>query len=328
MADSDRDQRSSCESTVRRILSIDGGGIRGAFPASLLSAFETSLGHDLTRYFDLIVGASTGGIIAAGLGMGFSAREMLGFFETHGQSLFSAQGWFSHWKTWGRAGSKAEPLRSALAEIFGQRRLGESSRRLVMPSFDLETGAVRIWKTAHHPSLVRDYKCGVVDAIMSTAGAPAHFPAYHTSAAVPLVDGAVWAYNPAAVAAVEAVGLLSWPKNDIRILSVGCTARPASLVWAAPLFKGGRYWATKVVDLLMYAQQVSANAFAEALVGRDNFMGISTVVGNRFHLDHVADVGLLRRLAEDSAHEAFADVRAKFFQDPPAEAFVPDRVPS
>src|SRR4051812_28360760 len=52
-----------------RILSLDGGGIRGVFPAALLARLEEHLEHPIGRYFDLIAGTSTGGIIAIGLGL-------------------------------------------------------------------------------------------------------------------------------------------------------------------------------------------------------------------------------------------------------------------
>jgi patatin-like phospholipase/acyl hydrolase len=62
---------------MRRVLSIDGGGIRGAFPAAFLASVEQSIGVPIASQFDLIVGTSTGGIIALGLGLGVSAERLL-----------------------------------------------------------------------------------------------------------------------------------------------------------------------------------------------------------------------------------------------------------
>ena len=72
----------------RRILAIDGGGIKGVFPASFLATVEDSIGNNVADYFDLIVGTSTGGIIALGLGLGLSAQEMLAFYEEYGPLIF------------------------------------------------------------------------------------------------------------------------------------------------------------------------------------------------------------------------------------------------
>src|SRR5262249_13247846 len=73
----------------RRILSIDGGGIKGAYAASVLAAVEESLPHSIGRYFDLIVGTSTGGIIALGLAAGLRATAILDFYRTHGPKIFA-----------------------------------------------------------------------------------------------------------------------------------------------------------------------------------------------------------------------------------------------
>ena len=59
-----------------QILSLDGGGIRGVFIAAFLAEIEERNNTKITNHFDLIVGTSTGGIIALGLGMGLSAKEI------------------------------------------------------------------------------------------------------------------------------------------------------------------------------------------------------------------------------------------------------------
>ena len=71
-------------STQRRILALDGGGIKGMFSASFLATVEDSIEDSIANYFDLIVGTSTGGIIALGLGLGLSAKEILRFYEESG----------------------------------------------------------------------------------------------------------------------------------------------------------------------------------------------------------------------------------------------------
>ena len=76
---------------TRRILSIDGGGIKGVFPASFLATVENSIEGQLADYFDLIVGTSTGGIIALGLGLGLSASDILRFYEDSGPEIFGGK---------------------------------------------------------------------------------------------------------------------------------------------------------------------------------------------------------------------------------------------
>ena len=62
---------------MRKILTIDGGGIKGVFPAAFLAKLEEDLPEPIGSYFDLIAGTSTGGIIAMALGAGYRAREIL-----------------------------------------------------------------------------------------------------------------------------------------------------------------------------------------------------------------------------------------------------------
>src|SRR5205809_814186 len=71
-----------------RILSLDGGGIKGTFSAAALAALEEATGKRCVEHFDLITGTSTGGIIAIGLGLELSAREIVEFYEEHGPDIF------------------------------------------------------------------------------------------------------------------------------------------------------------------------------------------------------------------------------------------------
>jgi patatin-like phospholipase/acyl hydrolase len=72
-----------------RILSLDGGGIKGAFTAAVLAEWEKRRGSVIVDHFDLIAGTSTGGIIALGLGLGLPAGEILEFYEKAGAENFS-----------------------------------------------------------------------------------------------------------------------------------------------------------------------------------------------------------------------------------------------
>src|SRR5262245_32275966 len=118
---------------MKRILSIDGGGIRGVFPASLLAEVEESIGASVANYFDLIVGTSTGGIIALGLGLGLSAAEVLRFYQEHGPTIFCGNRLLRLIRHIGLSKYSSGPLRNALQAAFGDRRLGESRNRLVIP---------------------------------------------------------------------------------------------------------------------------------------------------------------------------------------------------
>jgi predicted acylesterase/phospholipase RssA len=312
---------------LRRILSIDGGGIKGVAPASFLAALEDSLGVPVSQYFDLIVGTSTGGIIALGLGLGLTARQILEFYEVHGPAIFRGDRRLLALRWLLRAKYDSSPLQSALHDVFGDRLLGESSKRLVIPSFNVGTGEVHVWKTAHHPRLERDYKCQAIEVALSTAAAPTYFPTYLSKSGVPLIDGGVWANNPVAIAAVEAIGVLEWPPAAVQILSLGCTTAPLDVNWGRSHSLGCLGWTTKLAGVFMAAQSVSAIGMVQHLLpDRNQLTRISPIVGKgRFALDGVESIRELRGVGEFAARTEIPRLRSLFFEHPVFEEFVPFR---
>ena len=198
---------------IRRILSIDGGGIMGTQPASSPS-LEEDLDRPIGEYFDLIAGTSTGGILAIGLAMGLPARDLLDLYVRRGPHIFGQSGGalasFAG-DAWRRLKHIVTPkhdadlLRSELSTVLGSRRIGDARTRLVIPAWDADHRGVYIFKTAHHPRLKTDYKRLAVDAAMATAAAPTYYKRHRTAEDVGLLDGGVWANNPIALAVVEAV---------------------------------------------------------------------------------------------------------------------------
>jgi hypothetical protein len=307
---------------IRRILSIDGGGIKGVFPAAFLAEIEDRVGGSVADYFDLIAGTSTGGIIALGLGLGFSAREILSFYEQNGAEVFRGRR-FQRVRSLFGPRYDSEPLRRALNVHFGERRLGESRKRLVIPSMSLATGDVYIYKTPHHPRFERDYTERVVDVAMATASAPVYFPAHRSATGIPLVDGGMWANNPTGMAVVEAIGTLGWPAGSLRVLSLGCTTPPFSLGRGRLEAFGLGQWALKLVDTFMAGQSSGSMGIAYVLLGHDRVKRISpTVAAGRFSLDGVKEIPALRSLASETARYQLPLLRPTFF-DSRAEDFVP-----
>ncbi len=305
---------------MRKILSIDGGGIKGVFPASFLASLEETIHANIADYFDLIVGTSTGGIIALGLGLGYSAREMLAFYEQFGPEIFTGSKFFRALRHVVLTKYDPEPLRRALEATFGDRKLGESNKRLVIPSGNLDTGEVYIWKTAHHVRFTQDYKARVVDVALATAAAPSYFPAHRLAAGTPLVDGGVWANNPVGVAIVEEIGILKWNPDDLRILSLGCTASPLDVA-------GGRwgwaYWGPKLAKVFMSTQSSAAIGTAQHLLtDRNNLTRICPSVGQRFGLDAITEIPSLRGLGNSEARKMTHSIASIFFESH-AEAFEP-----
>ncbi len=109
-----------------------------------------------------------------------------------------------------------------------------SSVPLVVPTYNLAENDVYLFKTPHHPRRKRDWRVPMWEVAMATSAAPTFFPAYRLSGdGVRLIDGGVWANNPAMVGLTEAVSLFERRLCDVRVLSVGTTsgaqARPRRL---------------------------------------------------------------------------------------------------
>ena len=296
-------------STPRRILSIDGGGIKGVFPASFLATIEDSINDRVANYFDLIVGTSTGGIIALGLGLGLSAKEILAFYEESGPIIFGGNRLLRWFRWLGISKYSSGPLEETLNGCFGEKKLGDSEKRLVIPCLNLENGEVHVYKTAHHPRLLRDYKERAVDVALATAAAPTYFPTHRSVAGTPLIDGGMWANNPVGVSVVEAISVLGWPKDSLKVLSLGCT-EPLDVNWGRSIALGKSYWAFKLIDVFMHAQSNSSIGTAKLLAGHDNVMRIaSELPPGRFSLDGTRELPSLKGLGDSSAREALPKLR-------------------
>ncbi len=102
------------------------------------------------------------------MGLGLSAADILHFYENLGPAIFAGNRLARGLRRVGFAKYHAQPLRQALEATFGEKTLGESRTRLVIPSLNLETGEVHIHKTAHHPRFEVDYKERAVDVALAT----------------------------------------------------------------------------------------------------------------------------------------------------------------
>lgn len=318
---------------MKRILSIDGGGIKGVFPAAFLANLESDLDQPIGRYFDLIAGTSTGGIIALGLALGLSAREILGFYETKGPAIFSqdgagVSGWFKRTATsvrgtvWGPKHSSA-PLQEALIDVLGERRLGDATTRLVIPSWHPLTQKVYIFKTPHDERLKTDYKELAVDVAMSTAAAPTYFRQHFTANEVGLVDGGVWANNPLGLAVVEGIGMLGWAPDDIVALSVGCLENVREYKKAY----GAIRYSLDMVDMFMAGQSHGSLGTAHILLGdphkRKAITRVSQSVPNGFYkMDDTRRISELKDRAFAEAREQRPMVE-KLFLSELAEPYTP-----
>jgi patatin-like phospholipase len=317
---------------IRRILSLDGGGINGTCPASFLATLEEDLGQPIGRYFDLITGTSTGGILAIGLAMGRPAKELLELYVSRGPHIFGQAGaksgsrtnrWRQSLRHLVKPKHDADRLRTELVKVLGTKRMGDAQQRLLIPAWDADHRSVYIYKTAHHWRLKTDYKKLAIDAAMGTAAAPTYFRRHRTADNIGLIDGGVWANNPIALAVVEAITLLGWPAEQLRILSLGCV-NEIYLLGEAP---GTLGLGLDAFSLFMDGQSRGALGMAKLLTGHEYernaiYRYCADVPKNFFKLDGTSKIDRLVGMGASMARKHRVEIEPIFLTEP-AEPFVP-----
>ena len=200
-----------------KVMSIDGGGIRGIIPAMVLAEIEKRTGKRISELFHLIAGTSTGGILALGLAKAgadgkpeYTAEKGIELYEKRGERIF----WRPFWRRIPLVSGLLEEkypshgIEEVLGQYFGEARLKDALTDVLVTSYDIERSKPYFFKsTKAKEEAVRD--CPMRWAARATSAAPTYFePAKlqieGSSDYRALIDGGVFANNPAMCALVEA----------------------------------------------------------------------------------------------------------------------------
>jgi hypothetical protein len=211
-----------------KILSIDGGGIKGLYSSTILEHLESKFGGHCSDYFDLLCGTSTGGLIALGLSLRMPATEISKIYVEHGKIIFPRRSWLGGMirQTFWSGKFSDDPLKKVLNNVFGEQTISESNNLLCVPSYSFTDARPWIFKFDHKEGkLDRDNKAKYIDVALATSAAPTYFPlaeiGYYDYKQ--FVDGGVWANNPSLIGLIEALTYFvgdSREYDSIQILSV------------------------------------------------------------------------------------------------------------
>ena len=317
-----REQLAWSEGRDFRILSIDGGGIRGIFPAAFLAGLEERYlgGESISRYFDLVTGTSTGGIIAIGLGAGLKASEIANLYVERGCEVFPpASGLtrsFRNLTQLLRYRYDRKALTNILTELLGERRLGDSEIRLCIPSFDGTHSDLYLFKTPHHPDFRLDARENMVKVAAATSAAPAFFRPLEDGGYT-FIDGGVWANNPTMIGLVEALTCFSVARERVRILSLGCGDDPYTVGEIRKRLGGKLAW-HDIIFAAMRFQSLSAVGQASLLIGADRVVRVDAALnGKPIEMD---DWTRAKAELPDAADESLAEygeqIRRDFLAEP------------
>jgi len=218
-----------------RILSVDGGGIRGLYAAALLDRLLADVPGLLDRV-NLFAGTSTGAIIALGLARGVQPKDLVALYRDNARQIFHLAVWRTLEGLDGfcRAKYDDKDLANALEAKFGKMTLADlSPKRVLVPTFDLDNegarGRRRMWKPKffhNFPGPDSDGDQRVVDVALRSSAAPTYFPTYQG-----YIDGGVVANNPSMAALAQALDAQTGGQvlSDIRLFSLGTGTSPAYL---------------------------------------------------------------------------------------------------
>lgn len=266
-----------------KILSIDGGGIKGVFPAYFLMLIEAELEKrkdgktKIYQHFDLITGTSTGGIIALALSFGIPAKEIYQLY------IENVKGIFGHKKGIIRqvfsSSHKSAFLENLIKNKFKEYnngidpRLNDCKTDVCIPVYDLVIGNPSVLKSPYHKVFVRDYHIPAYKVAMATAAAPTYFNPYSTSYVdlngiekpfANKIDGGVMANNPTLIAFLEATKAFKADVSNLEILSLGTGHKIFTDISTRKKW-GLHYWMFKnsrkrLIELFMQSQsQLVAN---------------------------------------------------------------------
>lgn len=219
-----------------KVLSLNGGGVRGLFTISLLAQLETIIekrekrtGVKIGDYFDLITGTSIGGILALGLASGKSARDLQETFEKSAPHIFPAKRFrFKKWITPFYPIYKSDPLYETVKSMIGETiKFDDLERRVMITSLNLSTGRPKFFKTPHNPMFTLDGEIKLIDAAMATSAAPTYFkPHFISKLNHYFADGGLVSNNPSFIGIREVLidmkdDFPTAEPKDVKILNIG-----------------------------------------------------------------------------------------------------------
>ncbi|KAA1279690.1 patatin [Citrobacter pasteurii] len=271
-----------------RILSIDGGGIRGILPGMLLVALEKKLQDKekkptarIADYFDLVAGTSTGAILcsayvcpdATGTPK-FSAQEAVNFYLQDGDEIFDVGIWKTISSLGGVSDEKypATELERVLKTAFGDTKLSELLKPTCFVAYDVSSRLPVIFKQHSAVAKKRDFL--VRDVLRATSAAPTYFEAARIYSLPPLpqkyvlVDGGVVANDPALCAYSEAIKFSNVAGiKDMIIVSLGTGKKLQGYSYSEVKDWGPFGWAKPAIDIALeggpqmtayYLQQIAS----------------------------------------------------------------------
>lgn len=308
-----------------RILCLDGGGIRGLYSAQMLKRMKKDCNIDFYNDFDLIVGTSTGSILAGSIVKQIDIEKVIALYVNEGKNIFKKR-WLSRI---GLFASKynPNPLKEQLKAIFKNTTLGDIEKPLLINATDIGNSTQFVFKTTFNgqqdsngntKELVRDKEILLSDAILASSSAPIFFPP-HKIGNFLLADGGLWANSPVLVALAEAKKIFKMEPNDVIIVSIGTGVEEndyhINTKWWGFLTGWKR---EKLISMILNLQTKTNNSLLQFLMPKENILRLTYTSDKALPLDDVSQNENLLSKADKDFSDRHSEIQSfinKYIKD-------------
>ena len=304
-----------------KVLTLDGGGVKGYLTILILEKLEKALqrkfndNKTIGERFDLIVGTSTGGIIASGLSIKKSAKEIRELYEELLEKIFTP-----HKKGFMKPKYNQNILKKELKKVLGDKTFNDVTIPLCLTTTDVSTSKPRFFKSPYKEIYKQRSDELLIDAVLATSAAPVFFPLVKTKHSHYLADGGLVANNPAMVGFVEGYMMTASDISKLKLISIGTgeiTHIPYDVkqikeyggifTWALNSKYGiepliGKKMVIPLIEILLNAQSNLINSQVSSILG-ENFYRINPILTKAIDIDDVEDIDLLKNLAVQADKE-------------------------
>ncbi|MDN7244707.1 patatin-like phospholipase family protein [Planococcus shenhongbingii] len=280
-----------------KILSIDGGGVRGIIPAIVLAEIERRTRKPICELFDLIAGTSAGGILALGLVVPeegdaisriprYTAKTLAKLFKNDAHIIFDKSILFRI--PGGRYVYRRYPddgMEFVLEKYFKDAMISESLTDVLIPSYEIQLRSPAFFKSAK----VKSEQPTQMDVLMrdvarATSAAPTYFTPerIETLPELAFIDGGVYANNPAMCAYAEAKAIFQ-EETDFLVVSLGTGEANAPIPYEEAVHWGHIGWSRRMLNIIMDGSSDSVDYQLKQIVtplkGEDRYYRFQTELG-------------------------------------------------
>lgn len=287
-----------------RILSLDGGGLKGIIQITVLKEIERRTGKRITDLFDLIAGTSTGGLIACALTVSdngvdpkYTLKDIEDIYTIRSQEIFPIKAglgkWVSKFSSLKNPKFKADGLQNILEEFMGDKRLNDCIKPLFITSLDLYNNETLLFKTRH--ALIDPLKNALlIDVCRSTSAAPTYLPAYDFMYADKrrlCVDGGLYMNNPSLGAVIEfsrhgtekPYNFSNVSLEDVVLLSLGTGHHSGEIARQQVEGWGILDWAPEITSVMMQAMNQVTTYEVDELLSQEHYFRVNVTLQDPKH---------------------------------------------